>query len=82
MRGGSNPWSLSSSAMSVYELPGELGNTLNLSDEGPGGKNFIPESEGNTVPDDSGSDKNPGPGLNGFDFLDKGNNDQGDAPGR
>jgi hypothetical protein len=85
MRGGGNPWP-SASIEGFIELPAPLGGYaegpgslleyIDLSEEGPGGWNFIFSEEENLVPYKSDSGmmmKIPGPGEPGFRYTEQKN---------
>jgi len=71
MRGGTHPWANSVSSLALMGPFGggwEIPHGINLSDKGPGGKNFIFKQENNLVPTASMTTLGtvPGPGMPGF----------------
>jgi hypothetical protein len=84
MRGGANPWSIAGNEIlnltvlsgEHTEGPGNIFDYVDLSDEGPGGWNFVFQDERNLVPYKSETDrihKVPGPGEPGFTCIEQPN---------
>jgi hypothetical protein len=84
-RGGKNPWPNASiegfmelfAPMGGYaEGPGSISEYVDLSDKGPGGRNFVYTEEVNLIPQDTDSaimTRIPGPGEPGFQYIEEKN---------
>jgi hypothetical protein len=85
LRGGENPWPSAAiegfkelpSPKGGYSIgPGSISEYKDLSDEGPGGWNFVFSEEINLLPQENNSGimmRIPGPGEPGFQYLEQEN---------